>query len=439
MTTKPTLSLQSKKTAVLAGHSSIVTILCKLLGSDTPTDLPPRSPLNLALVLDKSGSMSGRPLEEAKKCASNIVKRLTEKDKVCVVAYDDKVELVSPLAPVSSASSVIKQISSIHCGGMTNLHGGWEMGVNQLRDSLTNDSLSRVLLLSDGNANAGISDTEEIVKRTANALDMGVSTSTYGLGEGFNEDLMVQMGNSGGGSSYYGETANDLDEPFSTEFDLLSSLCAKDIYFDFVSPKHDVKCLNTQIIRKDKGFQSGNLPYEGAVWLVFEVLVKAEDTDSETVDLGTLNVQYTDLDGATHTLSESFSLPTLSSQAYADLADNPEVVERVLELEVSQLQLKAKEAARRHDWDTVDQLLGRVTAMGANNEWLAGIAAEMRVLAEQRNQHVFMKEAMYSSRQMQKRTVSSRAYSLSNDTSLEADDSLPSFMRRKKRQGKKRD
>ena len=147
--------------------------------------------------------MSGRPLEEAKKCAINIVNRLTEKDNVCVVAYDDKVELVSPITSATHAKEISHKIQSIRSGGMTNLHGGWNTGVTQLQDGTSPNSVSRVLLLSDGNANAGIFETPEIVACTAGALDRGISTSTYGLGESFNEDLMVQMGNVGGGSSYY--------------------------------------------------------------------------------------------------------------------------------------------------------------------------------------------------------------------------------------------
>ena len=171
MSTETTLKIQSKKSAVLAGHTSKVTLLCKLLGEDTPADLPPMRPLNLALVLDKSGSMSGRPLEEAKQCAINIVKRLTEKDNVCVVAYDDKVELVSPITSVVHAKEITRKIQSIRSGGMTNLHGGWDTGVTQLQDCTSPDTVSRVLLLSDGNANAGISETVEIVKCTTAALD----------------------------------------------------------------------------------------------------------------------------------------------------------------------------------------------------------------------------------------------------------------------------
>ena len=441
MRTIPELTIQSKKSAILAGHTSKVQILCKLLGADTPTELPKRSPLHLSIVLDRSGSMHGRPLEEAKKCARNIVQRLKPTDKVSIVTYDNNVDVVTPLTSVDDSSRIVRSISGIHAGGMTNLFGGWEKGVEELKGAVTDESLSRVLILSDGCTNKGITNTEEIVGYCTNETDHGITTSTYGLGEGFNEELMIQMANGGGGSSYYGETADDLDEPFSTEFDLLSSLCAKQIFMTFDST-FPVRTLNTQVIKKEKGYHLNNLPYEGAVWLAFEIEVthSLKDNGDDDLDLGSLNVEYIDLDGEVHKLQHSFALPALPSEAYADLVEDPEVTQRIVELKVSELQTQAKDAARRRDWDRVDALVKRVIILGqaANNAWILGVAEELKTLAEQRNQRLFAKEAMYSSSRLQKRHISSMRYDSSMDASIADDDDVPSFLSRKTRQGKAR-
>ena len=442
MRTKPELTIQSKKPAIIAGHTSKVQILCKLLGADTPQDIPKRSPLHLSIVLDRSGSMAGRPLEEAKKCAGNIVKRLKPTDKVSIVTYDHTTDVVIPLANVEDSQRIIRAISGIHAGGMTNLFEGWEKGVEELKGSVTDDSLSRVLILSDGCTNKGITDTEEITRHCTNATDIGITTSTYGLGDGFNEELMIQMANGGGGSSYYGETADDLDEPFATEFDLLSSLCAKNIFMNFKSP-FPVKVLNSQVVKRDSGYHLNNLPYEGAVWLAFEIEVTHSNVENadEELNLGTLTVQYMDLDGQEQMLDKSFSLPAMPAGAYADLVDNPEVAQRIVELKASELQTQAKNAARHRDWDTVDRLVKQVLQLGqaANNAWILGVAEELKTLAEQRNQRMFAKEAMYSSRRMQKRHMSSLQYDCSMDISIVDDaDAVPSFLSRKARQGKAR-
>ena len=128
----PELTIQSKKSAVLTGHTSKVHLLCKLLGADTPTELPKRSPLHLSIVLDRSGSMSGAPLEEAKKCAINIVNRLGSTDKVSIVTYDNNVDVVTPLTSVDNPSRITRSIGSIRAGGMTNL---LEVGKRALKNS----------------------------------------------------------------------------------------------------------------------------------------------------------------------------------------------------------------------------------------------------------------------------------------------------------------
>ena len=440
MRNTPELTIQSKKPAIIAGHTTKVQLLCKLLGADKPTEVRERMPLHLAIVLDRSGSMRGTPLFEAKKCAMDIVHRLGAQDKVSIVSYDNNVDVVVPLSNVTENREFFRGIRGIHAGGMTNLFGGWEAGVEQLKDSVTDESLSRVLILSDGCTNKGLTDTDEIVQRCTNATDLGITTSTYGLGNGFNEDLMIQMADGGGGSSYYGETAEDLDEPFSTEFDLLSSLCAKSIHMNFDS-SFPVKVLNTQVLRKEKGYQLNNLPYEGAVWLAFEIEVThnpTEGQEGQELDVGTLTVEYTDLDGEVHKLVKSFGLPAMPSGAYADLADDPEVAQRLIELKASELQSQAKDAARRHNWDLVDEYVRQVDTLGreVNNAWVMGVAGQLKELAQRRNMRRFSKEAMYSSRRMQKRHVSSQSYDVSMDCSIADEGDVPSFLSRKARQGK---
>ena len=97
--------------------------------------------------------------------------------------------------------------------------------------------MARVILLSDGNANAGkTTDTGQIAALCAEASATGVTTSTYGLGRDFNEGLMVEMGKRGGGNHYYGDTAADLFVPFAEEFDFISSLYARHVRLSLAAP-----------------------------------------------------------------------------------------------------------------------------------------------------------------------------------------------------------
>src|SRR4051794_33186574 len=91
-----------------------------------------RPPLNLALVLDRSGSMAGEKLAYAKQSASWLVSRLRASDRIALVGFDDEVTLFAPFAEVASGTAS-RAISMLHEGGMTNLSGGWLKGIEELR------------------------------------------------------------------------------------------------------------------------------------------------------------------------------------------------------------------------------------------------------------------------------------------------------------------
>ena len=98
-------------------------------------------------------------------------------------------------------------INTIETGGMTNLFDGWRLGRQEVEKFKNNKSLNRILILSDGNANVGNLDIDDISRACSLAADDGVSTSTYGLGNNFNELLMLKMADSGRGKGYYGDTS----------------------------------------------------------------------------------------------------------------------------------------------------------------------------------------------------------------------------------------
>ena len=109
-----------------------------------------------------------------------------------LVQFDNRVERLWPAVPLRDGDSVRSAIGRIECGGTTNLHGGWLHGADSLA-GLAGEGLKRVILLSDGCANEGLTDTDDIAKQCAQWAARGISTSTYGLGQSFNEHLMVNM------------------------------------------------------------------------------------------------------------------------------------------------------------------------------------------------------------------------------------------------------
>jgi len=142
-------------------------------------DITERRPLSIALVLDRSGSMAGRKLSVAKRCASWVAERLGPKDELALVTYDDEVRLLTPLTPVNGG--LRRTIQGIRPGGQTNLSGGWLKGLEALCGA-DDHGVRKVLLLSDGLANVGITDRGTLAGLAAEARAQGIGTTTVGFG-----------------------------------------------------------------------------------------------------------------------------------------------------------------------------------------------------------------------------------------------------------------
>ncbi len=195
------------------------------IAAPEPAVSSPRAPLSLALVIDRSGSMAGEKLEYATRSAAWLAGRLRGDDRIAVVDYDDDVRLLVPLARVDQAR-LAAAIGSIRPGNTTNLSGGWLKGLEQLRGA---DGPRKIILLTDGIANEGITDSETLVGLAVGARSDGVGTTTIGFGDGFNEDLLTAMADAGGGNSHYAASAEAAPAIFAEEFADLTRLVAQNI------------------------------------------------------------------------------------------------------------------------------------------------------------------------------------------------------------------
>lgn len=173
--TQPTIVFSPLQAGVPAAGGAL-DLLVRVQAPDRPADLAvTHLPKRLALVVDRSGSMNGQPLQEALRCVTHIASHLTPQDAMALVVYDDKVNTLLPLQPMRSADAVAKAVAGVEAGGMTNLHGGWLAGAQQLEGG-TEKTVSRVILLSDGQANHGETDLSTIEARCREWLGRGVST-----------------------------------------------------------------------------------------------------------------------------------------------------------------------------------------------------------------------------------------------------------------------
>ena len=188
-----------------------------------------RSPLNIAVVIDRSGSMADKnKLDYVKRAVDYIIDKTNRDDYLSIVMYDDNVDVLRTSAPVGDKYELRDMVSHIKPGGFTNLSGGMFEGYDQADRTYSRGYVNRVLLLSDGLANRGITDRFKLagMVRDKNRRD-GITISTFGVGNDFNENLMADIADYGKGNYYYIKNSYDIPEIFASELKGVRNLVAQ--------------------------------------------------------------------------------------------------------------------------------------------------------------------------------------------------------------------
>jgi len=195
---------------------------------------PERRPVNLSVVLDRSGSMSEESkMNYAKAALYALIDQLNREDIFSLVIYDDVVEVVRPARRVGNDKERIRRlIDDIYPRGWTNLGGGMQEGLRQVEENAAKEYVNRVILLSDGLANQGITDPRRLQTIARRHRDHSISLSTIGVGLDYNENLMVGLSESGGGNYYFLESSRNLASVLRKEFDRLSNVLAQNVIIE---------------------------------------------------------------------------------------------------------------------------------------------------------------------------------------------------------------
>lgn len=196
-----------------------------------------RAPLNLALVIDQSGSMSGDKIRQARAAAHQALDHLGANDVVSLIAYNNHASVYWPAQRVGNGRGLRAAIDRIETGGGTNLFGGVELGATELRQRLRGDYVHRVILLSDGIANVGPSSPAALAGLGAGLRDEGIAVSTLGLGLDYNEDVMIALARRSDGNTYFVENSRDLPRVFEQEFGEAMNVVARELLVEVVFPE----------------------------------------------------------------------------------------------------------------------------------------------------------------------------------------------------------
>ena len=188
-----------------------------------------RQPLAFCVVLDRSGSMAGQPLEHARKACEVIVKNLRNEDHFSVVVFDSEAQVVIPLQQVKSKDAMIQVIRQIQDAGSTNLTAGWMLGRDELKKA-PSGTQRRLLLLTDGHLNAGITDPAQVGQIVASGLEMDrVRTSCLGFGSNYSEDILRQLAKASGGDFHDADSPEKLPVIFKSELEGLQQITAQNV------------------------------------------------------------------------------------------------------------------------------------------------------------------------------------------------------------------
>jgi Ca-activated chloride channel family protein len=188
-----------------------------------------RAPMNIALVLDRSGSMDGSPLHYSKKACQFVVDQMGSQDLLSLVAFDDEITTVFQPQNVTHKDMMKLHIEKIQSGGSTNLSGGLLQGIQHVMQHRKEGMVNRVILLSDGHANSGITDRTKLSAIAKEYGEMGIGLTMMGVGNGFDEELLENLADNGNGNFYYIEKADDIPDIFAKELEGLCAVVAQNV------------------------------------------------------------------------------------------------------------------------------------------------------------------------------------------------------------------
>jgi Ca-activated chloride channel family protein len=295
------LDVRLGEPVIVAGQSTRSVIKISLRG-DAPAGAKKQRPaLNVALVIDKSGSMGGARIEQARRAALLALDRLNDDDILSVVAYDHTVSVLVPATKVSDRDAIRRRIQGLRASGNTALFAGVSKGAEEVRKFLSEERVNRIILLSDGLANVGPSSPGELGRLGASLARDGISVTTIGLGLGYNEDLMTQLAQQSDGNHSFVEEPAELARIFDAELgDVLGVVAQRvEVTIECAPGIRPIRILGRNASIADRRVVTAlNQVYDGQEkYILLEVEIPAGEA-GRSRDVAKVEVDYNDLSAA---------------------------------------------------------------------------------------------------------------------------------------------
>lgn len=272
-----------------AGREQTVDVLIRITPPAPSPDLSSRPnwkgrpDLNLSLVLDRSGSMEGQKMIRAREAAMFCVDQMLPTDRLSVVTFDDQIEVLFASEPVANKQAMKDLISRVTARNSTALHEAWVRGGLTVSEHMVDQGINRVVLITDGLANVGITNTDEIVTQAMGLFQRGVSTSTIGIGADFNEDLLMPMAQAAGGNAWHVVEPDDMQHIFQIELEGLIAQFAHTVSLSLI-PADGVRvvdALNDFDLTETGRYRLPNLQSGSPLDIVVQLKVGAEEIGTQ--------------------------------------------------------------------------------------------------------------------------------------------------------------
>jgi len=289
----PNIELLLEKPKLAAGGAQTIDVLVRVMPPNVETSEAKRPKLNIGIALDRSGSMGGVKMREAREAAKYCIDQLLPSDSFSAVIFDDVVDVLFTSQPVENREILKRGIDRIEARNSTALHQGWVETGLQVSERLDRAAINRVLLITDGQANVGETNPTRIIEQARSVAARGVSTSTIGIGTDFNEDLLMPMAEAGQGNAWHVQEPDDMRRIFETELNGLLMQFGHSVTLH-ISPAQGVKVedvLNDFEKDADGRFILPNLMHGSPLNMVVRLSMPAGNV-GDIRELATLTVSY---------------------------------------------------------------------------------------------------------------------------------------------------
>jgi Ca-activated chloride channel family protein len=356
---QPTINFIPLRAAVSSDSPTTLDVLVKIIPPTPEVELK-RPTLNIGLVIDRSGSMQGQKIQYARQAACYAIEQLLPTDRVSVTIYDDRVETLVPSTLATDKVHITRQIERIQSRNSTDLHAGWVQGGVQVSQHLNPEHLNRVILLSDGLANQGLTNPDAIASDVHGLARRGVSTTTMGVGNDYNEDLLEAMASSGDGNYYYIESPEQLPNIFQMELQGLMATIGRSVTLG-IEPQGGVEVadvLNDLEVTRKGRFRLPNLVIGNPFVVVVRLKVPAI---AQSTDLCYFRLAWDDPEQQERQkIRVPLQLPVVTAAELEEFPLNPEVQQQIALMMSGRAKKEAMQKVDRGEYEAASQFLRNI-------------------------------------------------------------------------------